>query len=108
MERRWQLVKALSKVRTENQALNRVQDNMSAVTDFIQLSPLVGPLSLVEAEIEVTPTSVAHKLGRPIRGYIVVRQDAAANVYEPEANSSPTLFVTLQATAPVTVSIIFF
>lgn len=52
---------------------------------------------------------VNHLLGRPLQGWKIVRQNAAAAIYDTQdTNTTPDLTLNLNASAPVTVSIEVF
>ena len=46
----------LQKLITQDDSINRIQSNISTVLDFIQLSPLVGAVSIVDVSFAAAGT----------------------------------------------------
>jgi hypothetical protein len=89
--------------------MNRVQENISRVLDYIQLSPLTGNVSFVEnIALTTSESQISHRLSRKPVGFIVCMNNAASTVYKSSDSSSPTILINLAASAPCTVSILFF
>lgn len=78
-----------------------IEKTLSAVTD---VKLLAGTL-LETIAVGTTPTAVSHKLGYKPRGWFVVDADVAASLYRASSDAS---FLTLVASAPVTVSLWVF
>jgi hypothetical protein len=97
-----------SKVQVADEALNRVQDRLKTVTDA-----LVANLIMDGRLVTVTLTSggfsaVSHGLARPPQGYLVVRRDANANIWDRPNSSDAFAFLYLQPSATVTVTLWVF
>jgi hypothetical protein len=90
-----------------DETLNRVQKEVSGLFDFLQLSPLVGPVSVIEnITLTTSPAAIEHKLQRQPLGFIVVNQNANANVWS-SSTMTPVL-ANLVASSNVTVTLLFF
>lgn len=102
------MVFRLPRIRTTNSELNRIQENVATGLNFIQLSPLTGSISRIENIVLETgiPQDVAHKLGRQPQGWIITDANGPASVFR--SGPMNTLTVTLEASANVTISVLFF
>lgn len=98
----------LSKLFFQDSDLSRLQQNISNVFDYLQLSPLTQPCSIVEFNFASNSIyyDVSHKLGRVPKGYIVVQSDAATTLFGTEPLNSLT--ASLRASSTANVSILFF
>jgi len=97
----------LNKIVTKDDSINRMQSSISTVLDFIQLSPLVGSVSIIETTFSgTTEKQVEHKLGRNPVGWIVVSKDAVADIYS--TGSESNILKSFKSTASVTCKILFF
>lgn len=101
--------KFFRKVVGQSRELNQVQTNVEqAVAEFIK-NPLLDGRLIESVALTSSATRLEHKLGRTPRGYLIVKQDAAATVHDSIASeTSPDLFLPLIASANVTVSIWIF
>ena len=100
-------MKSFKRVHTPNELLNRVQDNMSLFADALVKIPLLDGILVKDVALGTTEVRVNHTLGREPQGWIIVKKNAAADIYE----SSSTLadrYLSLTATATVTASIWIF
>ncbi len=61
---------------------------------------------LDDIALSTTEVAIAHKLGRPVQGYLVVKR--SAGVLEWSETKGNSTFLYLQASAPVTVSLWVF
>lgn len=99
--------KQFPKIITDDVSLNRVQDNISTLTDYIQVSPLTGSVSIVDVRFtSSSPVKVAHKLGRVPTGFIVADIDAARTIHRNTAFTP--LLVELHPSGACNAKIIFF
>lgn len=73
-----------------------------------QATELPSGARLVTAMIQAADTAVPHGLGRKPRGRYIVGQSADARVWDGTASITPKSTFTLRASAPVTVTLIFF
>ena len=75
-------------------------------TQFLN-NPLLNGVLLTGVELGSTATQVPHSLGREPQGWIIVNKNADANVWQSSKDLSKA-FVTLQASADVTVDLWVF
>lgn len=98
------------KILSDIDPLNRVQDNIAQV--FGELSRLAFLDHVIVDNILLTTGTdnfVSHGLRRPARGYVVVMQNAQADVWKSATvNATPNVFLILKTSANVTASILFF
>jgi hypothetical protein len=102
--------KALRKISTQDAETNRFQDNVSQAIQPLLNFPisdgvLVQGISLNSS----TFTQVSHKLGRPYRGWLVVRKSANAQIWENfQETNLLDRFLPLRASASVIVDLWIF
>jgi len=92
---------------TKDKVLDRVQNNIEIFSDSVIKNPLLDGMLLEDIALTTTETQVNHKLGRVPNGWIIVKKNAAQDVYE----SGTTLtdrFLSLTAAGTVTVSLWVF
>lgn len=70
--------------------------------------PILDGVLLENIPLTVNSRQVQHKLGRRIRGWIIIKQNADAVIYDDSANYDNKTFIKLKATANVTVSLWVF
>lgn len=86
--------------------LDKLIGTLRGVFDSLTLA--VTNATIVRTALDVTPTNVFHGLGESPRAYDVVGRNAGEHVFEaPGVNLKRNLYVTLQATGPVSVAIRF-
>jgi hypothetical protein len=102
-------VPVFQRIRTEDTDLSRVQDNASKTLDAVVAIPLMGGLLLQGVVLINGTTTVSHKLGRSLVGWVTTRRSAAATIYDTQATSAtPGLTLTLVSNALVTVDLWVF
>lgn len=92
---------------TDDDIKGSVQRLGDALAKGLQGLPSISILNgtqLDGIQLSTSPLRVSHKLGRQPLGYIVVKRNANATVYDAD-DSQPTLFLNLTASASVTVSL---
>jgi hypothetical protein len=101
--------KYFRKVTSGDRNISQLQSNVEqAVSDVIK-APILNGRLLEDVELTSAPTRIEHKLGRKPSGYIIVKRNADAQVYDSLASEeSPALFLPLISSANVTVSIWIF
>lgn len=88
--------------------LTRIQADLEKAFDRLSAFTFDDPKLLVNQVIRVTDTPVFHGLGRPPRGWIIVRRSALATDCEGATSTKPALFVNLKASAQFVATILFF
>lgn len=99
----------LKKIRVEDRDLQNVQDNVSIFVNSIKDKQILDGrlIESIVLDSGSNPTSIAHGLGRTPRGWIVVGQDAAADIYS-SVSDTPTATLDLNCSADVTISLWVF
>ncbi len=99
------MLKGLRKVNVTDSALSRVQDAIQLNLQTIVTKEILDGVLGEEIELTTASKQVAHGLGRDPLGYIIVSKTAFADIID---LARDTRTITLQATAPVTLSMWFF
>ena len=101
---------AFKKILTQNQELNRIQDETARELDRLQFLQFFANGKLLEnVAIGASNTEITHGLNQAVRGWFIVRQDTDARVWEPSAQTpAPRQSFSLQASSPCVISIIVF
>ena len=92
------------KVYQGTQESQRLQDNIESALAPILRNPLLDGI-LLQANLVSGNNAIEHKLNRKIRGYIIVKKSANANIYD---SSDDEQFLNLNSSAAVTVSLWVF
>ena len=101
------MISGFKTIRTKNSELDRVQSNVQLFSNELTTNPLLDGVLLKDIDLTTTETLVNHTLGRLPQGWIIIKKDAAQDVYE----SGTTLqqrFLSLTAGGAVTVSLWVF
>ena len=92
----------LPKLFSPSQVLNRVQDANQRALNPVLANPLVNGQYIGGVTLTATgsPTTVAHGLGRSLRGWFLVRKRATFDVYDSQdSNPQPAATLVLNSTA---------
>jgi hypothetical protein len=101
----------LKKIRTEDETLNRVQDNIDQAIKDIERKDALARVVIEDVELLASSTDnfLSHKLDRKIKGFLVVRKNANADIWESATeNVRPEKQIILRASAAVTATIWVF
>lgn len=94
---------------TGDAALDNVQKNLVRILTPVTSMSLMGGNLLTNQGLGTGDNTINHGLGRTLVGWIIVRQRAAASIYDTQdTNPSPTKTLTLNSSAGVTVDIYCF
>lgn len=97
-----------AKIQSEDETLNRVQDNakktLDALSDVLFMSGALLTVTLTGGAF----TPVPHGLGRPVLGYLVLRRSANAVLWDRADSTDSHAFLYLQPSATVTVTLWVF
>lgn len=97
------------RVQTDNREINQLQSNFAAVLDPIASRPITQGAILKGVVLAAGTTGVSHGLGKAPQGWIVIRQRAAASIYDTQdTNSIPGLTLDLVSSAAVIVDLYVF
>ena len=100
-------IRDFKKVAGGDEEFSKLQERLQEFFQPIIACALLDGTLLTNVVLSTTATKVEHKLRRPVQGWIVVRKNAAADIFEPNRDL-PTTFLTLQASAAVTVDLWVF
>ena len=100
---------AFKKILTQNQELNRIQDETARELDRLQFLQFFANGKLLEdVAVGTSNTEITHGLNQPARGWFIVRLDTDARIWEPYLTGTPKVSIYLRASAACTVSLIIF
>lgn len=103
-------MKDLKKINTDIASLAKLQDNVenwaqSVSKNLIVNGVFLGPIPLAAG----TVNNIEHKLGRPLKGWIVVGKNSNVDVWDSQdANVFKSKFLALNCSANVTVNLWVF
>lgn len=97
-----------AKVQVDDETLNRVQDRIKVVTDALVANQLLEGRLLTVTLTAGAFTRVSHGLGRPPTGYVIVRRNANAVIWDQPNGTDSGAFLQLQPSATVTVTLWVF
>lgn len=99
----------IKKLGSDSNELTRVQEYISRCFGGIIGSEIIDGVLLQEVDLTAGQNEISHRLGRKLRGWVVVRQRANVGIWdEQDSNSKPHLTLVLQASGPVTVDLWIF
>lgn len=89
--------------------LSMMQNRWASILNPVIDSPLINGQLLTDIPLAVGSNSISHRLGRRLKGWIVVGIDGVAQIYDTQAsNQMPQLTLTLTSDASVTVALWVF
>ena len=97
-----------SKVQVADEALNRMQDRIKTVTDALVANQLLEGRLVTATLTSGGFNAVSHGLARPPQGYIVLRRDANASIWDLPNAADAFAFLYLQPSATVTITLWVF
>ena len=100
-------LKALKQIATKNQELDRVQDNIQTFSEVLTKIPFLDGVLLEDVILTTTEKLINHTLGRKPLGWIIVKKNAAQDIYE-SGTTLQTRFLSLTAAGTVTVNLWVF
>ena len=96
-------------IQHDDETVNRIQRNSLDALAYLYALP-TSKNQVLRKDIKLTTADarVAHGIGQPCQGWIVVRNNANAVVFEVTASPDPKNSVLLRASAACTVTLLFF
>lgn len=89
--------------------LTMMQNQWASQLDPMLRNPLNNAIILKEVSLVTGNNVINTKLGRTLQGWYIVRQRAAASVYDTQdSNTTPNLTLQLVSSAPVVVDLAVF
>lgn len=102
-------IRSLKKNSFEDKETSKLQENLDQWTQTIIGKQVINGLVLRSVSLSTGSNEVNHLLGRTLVGWQIVRQRAAATVYdEQDANPMPSKTLRLNSSAPVTIDLWVF
>lgn len=105
----------LFKVQTTDRVMNQLQDNIANLLEptatTVQDSVLLNGKILTKLDLSASSNTIKHTLGRTLKGWFIVRQRAAATIYDTQDTltaQEQTVILKLTSSAAVTVDIYVF
>lgn len=96
-------------VQSSNQDLMTVQQNLTRTLNPIFNTNTLGGNILQGISLNTGTNIINHKLGRNLSGWQIVRQRAAASIFDTQdTNQTPNLTLTLTSSAPVVCDLYVF
>ena len=103
------MIKDLQKVATDDKDLQAFQDKMETfVVPFVNCAIIDGVLHNDLQLQSGSVYSLEHRLGRALRGWIVVKKSATADVWDSQATNPIKSTLLLNCSANVTISVWVF
>lgn len=103
-------VKTLKKVESDTPDLTKIQENVSQAIAPAVKSPIIDGTLLRNIKLETGKNNdVDHKLDRNLRGWMIIRQRAEANIWDlQDSNTLSKKTLRLRCSANVTVDLWVF
>jgi hypothetical protein len=100
---------ALTQFQSDDLNFQLMQNSWAAQLNPLLLDPLNQNVFLPNIVLTSGDNTINHKLGRALQGWFIVRQNAAASLFDKQStNSMPQLTLVLNTSADVTISLIVF
>lgn len=97
------------KTPTQDSDLNNVQNVLVRTLNPVFSMPLMGGNLLTNQTLTTGSNSINTGLSRELTGWIIVRQRAAAAIYDTQdTNKTPTMTLQLTSSAPVVLDLYVF
>lgn len=94
---------------TDDQDMHMMQTRWASILNPVLSNELLNGQVLSNVELISGVNVINHKLGRPLQGWLLVRQRAAGTVYDNQDSATfPTLNLVLVSSAPMSVDIYVF
>lgn len=100
---------ALPIYKSDDLTISQLQTNWAQLLNPVIDNPISAGLLLNRIQLVTGVNVINHKLGRKLQGWVVVRQRAAANLYDTQdSNIMPALTLQLTSSASVTIDLYVF
>ena len=100
------MLRSFKVINIDEPNLSKFQDNVGAALEPIIASPIIDGVVLTNVLLANGTTNIEHKLGRPLRGWIITRQRGPAQVYDlQDSNTSPSRLLTLISDTEVSIDL---
>lgn len=95
------------RLKSETPELDKVQNNIQIFSDSVVEIPLLDGILIKDVVLTTSETLVDHKLGREPQGWLIVKKNAAQDIYE-SGSTLKQRFLSLTAAGTVTVTLWVF
>ncbi len=93
----------------QKQPIELMQTSWAEQLNPVISNPLMSGQILKLVTLQIGSNAINHKLGRALQGWYIVRQRAAANIYDTQdSNTRPNLTLLLTSDAVVTADLFVF
>ena len=100
---------ALPTYQTSNVTLNIIQSNWATLLNPLLDQAITQGQILENVDLVTGANTVNHRLGRKLRGWMIVRQRSSASIYDTQdTNPTPSVTLRLDSSANVKVDIFVF
>lgn len=97
---------SLAQFQSDDQIFQLMQNSWATQLNPLLANPALKSIILKNVLLVTGSNTINHKLGRKLQGWKIVRQRAAASLYDDQdANQQPALTLILVANTPVSVDI---
>ncbi len=100
---------ALTNFQDTNKNFQLMQSDWASKINPVLVNPIVNGIILKSVSLIIGSNTINHKLGRKLQGWLLVRQRAAASIFDlQDANAMPDLTLVLSSSAAVVVDLYVF
>lgn len=100
---------AYTKLNTNDELQNRIQDNTKKAVSSVASNPIVQGSILSNVSLKSGDNTVDHKLGKKLTGWFIVKIRGAATIYDKQdSNAQASQTLVLNSSAAVSVDIFVF
>lgn len=103
------MLKTVQQVQADTFVVNQLQSNIVPVINQLTAIPMLNQITLTEITLVIGLNQIDHLLGRPLQGWMIVRQRAQANLWDTQdSNPTPASTLFLNSDAAVVVDIVVY
>lgn len=102
-------LKALKTIQSKSYDLDVVQRNVKEFSTQLENNPILDGITIENISLSSSgANTINHKLGRKIKGWIITKIQANANVWESSTQPLPSSTLVLETSANCTISLYVF
>ena len=102
------MVEEFSPRRVSDLATNQNFQDLRKLPIEINRGKILNNVIVNAITLDTNVSAISHTLNRRPQGWVIIRKDANADVWEPTPSASPSKLINLQASSTVTLDILFF
>lgn len=100
---------ALTIFNSDDKDFMLMQTSWASSLNKMLANPATNGILMKSVQLSTGDNTINHKLGRNLQGWVIVRKRANADIYDTQdSNSMPSLTLTLNSSANVTVDLYLF